>query len=79
MSLSTVSSKGQITLPAEARRKVGIHPKDKVLIEVAGDGILIRRAPDFAAFCGFLGKARTAEQERRAMARHLAHRLEKHR
>jgi AbrB family looped-hinge helix DNA binding protein len=79
MSLSTVSSKGQITLPAEARRKVGIQPKDRVLIEVAGDGILIRRAPKFAAFAGFLGKGLSAERERRAMARHVADHVEKRR
>ena len=79
MSLSTVSSKGQITLPAAARRKVGIRPKDKVLIDVAGDSILIRRAPDFAAFSGFLGKALSPEQERRAVGRHLAKREGKRR
>lgn len=79
MPLSTVSSKGQITLPAEARRKTGIRPKDRVLIDVAGDSILIRRAPDFAAFSGFLGKGKSAEQERRAMARHVAKHVEKRR
>ncbi|MGI8550393.1 MAG: AbrB/MazE/SpoVT family DNA-binding domain-containing protein [Dehalococcoidia bacterium] len=42
--LSSVSPKGQITIPAEVRRLLKIQPKDKVAIDVREDGVRIRRA-----------------------------------
>ena len=35
---TSVTSKGQVTIPAEIRQHLGIKPKDKVRFEVAGDG-----------------------------------------
>ena len=32
--VSSVSPKGQITLPAEVRRKLGVKPKDKVAMTI---------------------------------------------
>src|SRR2546428_9491988 len=34
---SSVSPKGQITLPLEIRKRFGIKPKDKVIVTVDGD------------------------------------------
>lgn len=42
MNLSTVSSKGQITLPSAMRRKLGIKPETKVEIELQEDAIVVR-------------------------------------
>ena len=42
MTIGHISNKGQITLPAGARRKLGIKPKAKVEIEVRDDEIVIR-------------------------------------
>ena len=67
MTVATVSAKGQITLPAEARRALGIKPHDRVVIEVLPDGIRIAPAPDFFELRGFLGKALPVDQERRRM------------
>lgn len=39
---SSVSPKGQITLPAEVRRRLKLKPKDQVAIEVEGDEIRIK-------------------------------------
>lgn len=36
---SSVSPKGQITLPIEVRRRLGLKPKDKVTIQVEGDEV----------------------------------------
>ncbi len=69
MSIATVSSKGQITLPVRARQKLGIRVHDRVEIEVRGDAILVRSLPDFFALEGFLGPAKAPETERRAMER----------
>ncbi|NQT53333.1 AbrB/MazE/SpoVT family DNA-binding domain-containing protein [bacterium] len=67
MSYATVSSKGQITLPAKMRRALGIKEHDRVCIEAEEDSIVIHRAPDFFELKGFLGPARSAEEEREAM------------
>lgn len=34
MQTATVSTKGQVVIPAEARRQLGIHPGDTVSVEV---------------------------------------------
>ena len=39
--LSSVSPKGQATLPAEIRRVLGIKPKDKVAFRLEGDEVKI--------------------------------------
>jgi AbrB family looped-hinge helix DNA binding protein len=41
--LTTVTSKGQVTIPVEVRRLLGIEPKDKVALVVEGHDVLIRR------------------------------------
>jgi AbrB family looped-hinge helix DNA binding protein len=41
---TTVTEKGQITIPQEVRRIMGLHPRDKVSFEVEGTEVKIRRA-----------------------------------
>jgi AbrB family looped-hinge helix DNA binding protein len=38
MSIATISSKGQITLPAQARKALGIRAHDRIRIRVADGG-----------------------------------------
>ena len=45
MPTATVSSKSQIVLPAAIRRRLGIRPGDRLIIEVDGDGIRLRKLP----------------------------------
>ncbi len=45
MPTSTLSSKSQIVVPAEVRRKMGIKPGDRLTVEIEGDHIVIRKAP----------------------------------
>ncbi len=66
MPTAIVSSKGQITLPAGIRRKAGIAPHDRVVIEATSDGLLVKRAPDFFGLKGYLGRARSGRLEERA-------------
>jgi AbrB family looped-hinge helix DNA binding protein len=42
---TTVTEKGQVTIPADVRAMLGIKPKDKVIFEVDGDVARMRRAP----------------------------------
>jgi antitoxin PrlF len=41
--MATVTSKGQLTLPADVRRKLGIKTGDKVTITVEGDRAELQR------------------------------------
>jgi AbrB family looped-hinge helix DNA binding protein len=44
-----VSEKNQIAVPAEARRKLGIKPGDRLIVEVRGNHILLLPEPvDYA-------------------------------
>lgn len=58
---STVSDKGQTTLPVDVRRALGVAGGDSVTFRVEGDGtVLVRKTeeeaedPALAAFLGFL-------------------------
>ncbi len=42
---TTVTQKGQVTIPLAVRAKLGLKPKDKVVFDVRGDAVRIRRAP----------------------------------
>jgi len=65
VTFARVSSKGQITLPAKARRAVGINPHDRVLIEVKNQEIVVKPVEDFFELQGFLGKALPRREERK--------------
>ena len=67
MAISTISSKGQVTLPARMRRQLKLRPRDAVSIETVDDAIVIRRATGFFEFEGFLGRALPEEIERQRM------------
>jgi bifunctional DNA-binding transcriptional regulator/antitoxin component of YhaV-PrlF toxin-antitoxin module len=49
-----------------------IKPNDRVTIDAVDDAIVIKRAPDFFALKGFLGKAIPERQERERMHRAVA-------
>ena len=42
--LSSLSSKGQVTIPQEIRRHLGLRPKDKVAFTIEGDVVTVRPA-----------------------------------
>ena len=73
MSLSTVSSKGQITLPAKLRKELGIHFRDKVQFFIRGNEIVIKPLHSFRQLRGSLhpreGDQRKAMRD--AVARHV--------
>lgn len=74
MTVATVSTKGQVTLPVAMRRALGIRPQDRVVMEVARQGILIRPAGDMMQLAGFLGRGRGRARERQAAMREAARR-----
>ncbi|MBA2276136.1 MAG: AbrB/MazE/SpoVT family DNA-binding domain-containing protein [Chloroflexia bacterium] len=38
---SSMSQKGQVTIPVEVRERLGLKPKDRVRFRVEGDSVLI--------------------------------------
>lgn len=44
MSKARVSSKGQLTIPAEVRRVLGLTRGDNVVFELRPEGVLLRKA-----------------------------------
>jgi antitoxin PrlF len=45
MATATLSSRSQIVLPAEIRKRLGLRPGDRLTIEAEGDRAVIRKAP----------------------------------
>ncbi len=41
---ATLTEKGQVTIPVEIRRLIGLRPKDKVRFEVEGNIVTIKHA-----------------------------------
>jgi len=44
--VSTVSEKGQVTIPVDARRRLKVAAGDKVLFKIEGDKVLLLRIGD---------------------------------
>jgi len=44
MSEATLTSKGQITIPADIRRAMGLSAHDRLVFHVLGDGTTVMRA-----------------------------------
>lgn len=42
---TTVTQKGQVTIPAEVRKRLGLKPHDKVRFEMKGDTVTMLPAP----------------------------------
>jgi AbrB family looped-hinge helix DNA binding protein len=45
--VSTIGSKGQVTIPAEIRRNLQLGPKDKVAFVITDEGTIELRRPRF--------------------------------
>ena len=73
MVITSISTKGQVTIPSRLRNKLGLKPRDRVLVEIREDAIVISPAPDFfAKFEGYLGKAVPRKEEQRLMVKGVA-------
>jgi antitoxin PrlF len=52
---ATITSKGQITVPREIRRMLGVKSGDKLLFESDGKGIRVRPVRSESAFSKYRG------------------------
>lgn len=56
MPYSKITSKGQMTIPADARRKYGLEDGSIVMLQETKEGLLLKRAPDIIASAGALSE-----------------------
>ena len=78
--ISTVSSKGQTTVPKPVRQALGVNEGDQIAFRVDENGVTLRRAnedrdPAIGAFLSFLAKDMEAHPEK---LRSLTPELAKH-
>lgn len=67
---TTLSTKGQIIVPAATRRRLGWHPGTRLIVEDTPDGVLLKSAPlfaptrleDVAGMLRYDGPAKTIEE-----------------
>lgn len=73
MTLSTISSKGQVTLPAKIRAHLGINLKDKVQILIRNDEIILKPVKSFRELRGTIPfkKGDSREKVTEAVAKHV--------
>lgn len=65
-----VTTKGQLTLPVEVRRRLGVKPGDRLAFEQTAEGFtvrVVRQAPDLSPFVGRfrVGKGKSAQDVNR--------------
>ncbi len=56
MPYSKITSKGQMTIPADARRRYGLEDGSIVVVEETEEGLLLKPAPDIIASAGALAE-----------------------
>jgi len=80
MTTSTVTSKGQTTIPKKVRDYLGLKSHQKIAFEVKDGYVIMRKMEDsLDRFAGILGSDRPAaskQEERRAAGRKLGRRGE---
>ncbi len=54
MFITTVTSKGQATIPSFIRLKLGLKPGEKVLFEEKGKDVILKKSPNFLDLMGSL-------------------------
>ncbi|MGI5837942.1 MAG: AbrB/MazE/SpoVT family DNA-binding domain-containing protein [Chloroflexota bacterium] len=60
--VSTISSKGQVTIPAEVRRHLGVDRNDKLSFIIEPDGVVRLRAPRYPDIKSLRGVAGSLEK-----------------
>ena len=60
--VSTITSKGQVTIPAEVRRHLGVGTSDKITFVIGDDGEVQLKAPRYSTIESLRGAAGTLRQ-----------------
>ena len=54
---STISSKGQVTIPAEVRRLLGVGTNDKIAFQITDKGDVLLTVPQYRSIADLAGAA----------------------
>lgn len=77
--LGTITSQGQLTIPADIRIRLGLSTPTKVEMEVVNEGLLVRPKSNFWSLGGVLkSKVSLSEKELRQARGAFASDLSKH-
>ena len=57
MSIATLTTKWQVTIPSDIRKKLGLKPQERLSFQIVDEGIFIRPVRDLM---GFYGAGRSA-------------------
>jgi AbrB family looped-hinge helix DNA binding protein len=81
MPVVTTSSRGQIVIPREIRRKLNIHPGKKILVKAEEDRAILLPLPDdpVVFFCGIFQEGASLTKELLSDRRRELKREEKNR
>ena len=60
--VSTVTSKGQVTLPVEIRRQLGLSQGDKLSFVIDDDGTIELKSPKYSDVASLAGAAGTLSE-----------------
>lgn len=76
MHITTITQKGQVTIPAEIRKRLNLKAGDKVIFEKKGDGASLGRIPDFSSLRGILKSKKPYNKKavREVIGKYLAQR-----
>lgn len=66
--ISTVTSKGQVTIPVSIRKKMGLHTNDRVDFITEGDRIIIVPVKTLRDFRGAVTANASADREKERQA-----------
>lgn len=69
---STVTSKGQVTIPQSVRERLDIKTGDRLIWYVDGERLVARKPKRLLDYRGWLGKALPQEEEERLMMKGIA-------
>ena len=62
--VSTITSKGQVTIPVEIRRHLGVSTNDRIAFVVDDSGEVRLRAPHYPTLASLRGAAGSLKQSR---------------
>jgi AbrB family looped-hinge helix DNA binding protein len=62
--VATVSSKGQVVIPAEVRKHLGLERGDKLLFVLEAEGRVVLQTPQYPTVASLRGAAGTLAQPR---------------
>ncbi|MBI2908051.1 MAG: type II toxin-antitoxin system PrlF family antitoxin [Chloroflexi bacterium] len=55
--VATITSKGQVTIPAEVRRRLGLKKSDKISFVIGAEGDICLRMPRYPSIASLRGAA----------------------